>query len=63
MSYCSFENTAGDLADCIHALYEMDGSETLSHYESNGLNRILEYTNDILDLEMKIDNILSNEEN
>ena len=61
MSYCRFENTANDLGDCVRALLNNE-AEDLSHYESNGLARILEYANDIIDMEDYINDILDGNE-
>jgi len=48
MSYCRFENTARDLADCVRAIQggEMDD---LSTYERRGLNELLYYAGQIVD--------------
>ena len=61
MSYCRFENTANDLQDCVNALIKGE-TEDLSHYELNGLARILEYANDIIDMEEYINEILDGDE-
>ena len=61
MSYCRFENTARDLADCVTALINGD-AENLDHYELNGLAQILEYANDIIDMENYINEILDGNE-
>ena len=61
MSYCRFENTANDLADCVSALMRNE-AEDLNHYELNGLARILELANDILDMEDYINDILEDNE-
>jgi hypothetical protein len=61
MSYCRFENTARDLADCVNALINGD-AENLDHYELNGLAQILEYANDIIDMEEYINEILDGNE-
>ena len=60
MSYCRFENTANDLADCVCALMRNE-AEDLNHYELNGLERILELANDIVDMEDYINEILDTE--
>jgi len=39
MSYCRFENTASDLADCAE---HMDEMEELNKYETRGRDRIIE---------------------
>ena len=61
MSYCRFENTARDLGDCVRALMKGE-AEDLSHYELNGLAQILEYANDIIDMEDYINDILEDNE-
>ena len=61
MSYCRFENTANDLADCVSALMRNE-TEDLNHYELNGLARILEMANDIVDMEDYINDILDSNE-
>ena len=61
MSYCRVENTANDLADCVSALMRNE-TEDLNHYELNGLARILEYANDIVDMEDYINDILDENE-
>ena len=61
MSYCRFENTANDLADCVSALMRNE-VEDLNHYELNGLARILEMANDIVDMEDYINDILDSNE-
>ena len=61
MSYCRFENTARDLGDCVEALLKKE-AEDLSHYEINGLAKILEYANDIIDMEEYINDILEDNE-
>ncbi len=60
MSYCRFENTARDLGDCVSALMKGE-AEDLNHYELNGLAKILEYANDIIDNEDYINEILDGE--
>tara|TARA_S200002703_G_scaffold154527_1_gene157481 strand:+ start:392 stop:586 length:195 start_codon:yes stop_codon:yes gene_type:complete len=57
MSYCRFENTARDLGDCVRALLQGE-TEDLSHYELNGLAKILEYAHDIVESESYIYEIL-----
>ena len=61
MSYCRFENTARDLGECVEALLNKEAEE-LSHYELNGLALILEYANDIIDMEDYINDILEDNE-
>ena len=61
MSYCRFENTANDLGDCVSALMRNE-TEDLNHYELNGLARILEYANDIVNMEDYINEILDGNE-
>ncbi len=47
MSYCRFENTARDLADCVRAI---QGGETdgLSEYERKGLIELLFYAGQVV---------------
>ena len=61
MSYCRFENTANDLADCVSALMRNE-AEDLNHYELNGLARILELANDIVDMVYYLYDILDGNE-
>ncbi len=61
MSYCRFENTARDLGDCVRVLFNGE-VENLSHYELNGLALIVEYANDIIDMEDYINDILDGNE-
>ena len=57
MSYCRFENTARDLGDCVRALLQGE-AEDLNQYELDGLAKILEYANDIVESEGYIYEIL-----
>ena len=57
MSYCRFENTANDLADCVYALEDKD-VEDLSSYEIRGLKDLLEYAKHLLDHEDYIEEII-----
>lgn len=57
MSYCRFENTAGDLEDCLDAMRELlnnDGKDehgqTLSSYELRGMERIIEAAQEIVEI-------------
>ena len=57
MSYCRFENTARDLADCVEAIQNRE-TEDLSTYEIQGLNRLLAYAETIVHYEEDIREIL-----
>ena len=57
MSYCRFENTANDLADCISAI-ERGEIEDLNSYELNGLTRLLEMAEDIIQMEEEIKRVI-----
>ena len=57
MSYCRFENTANDLADCVSAIQRGDTQE-LNTYEVQGLRRLLDLCNDIIDEEEYIKEII-----
>ena len=62
MSYCRYENTSKDLHDVVKALMHSDGDEDLSHYEVTGLKLILELSQQIVNMEDKIENIIENSE-
>ena len=47
MSYCRFENTARDLADCLDALENGAHTKDLSSYEKRGLEDLLSYCDEI----------------
>ena len=57
MSYCRFENTTRDMADCLHAI-EYGETNELSTYEQNALEDFLSLAKDIVQLENEINNIL-----
>jgi len=48
MSYCRFENTARDLADCVNAIRRGEIHE-LNNYELNGLEDILDLAEEIVE--------------
>lgn len=51
MSYCQFENTANDLQQVYNTLLEGKGEDsTLSKYEKNGKEQLIQLCRDILDL-------------
>tara|TARA_R100000995_G_C3415704_1_gene91457 strand:+ start:255 stop:491 length:237 start_codon:yes stop_codon:yes gene_type:complete len=57
MSYCRFQNTAGDLGDCVDALenhWDMD----LSTDEINGLEDLLAYAQEIVYMEDTINEVI-----
>ena len=60
MSYCRYENTSHDMQDVVDTLYDSDVDEDLSSSERHGLETILELARDIIDMEDKINNIISN---
>ena len=62
MSYCRYENTSRDLADVVNALYDSDVDVDLDHYETRGLESILELSKEVVRMEDKINNILENQE-
>ncbi len=64
MSYCRFENTAGDLGDCIEAIHDWeDECKDLNSYEMNGLKDLLICAREIMELEDEIEDILEYNEN
>ena len=64
MSYCRFENTAGDLGDCIEAIRDWeDECKDLSDYEIRGLKDLLMGAREIIELEDDILDILEYNKN
>lgn len=61
MSYCRYENTSNDMQDVVDTLFDCDIDVNLSFSEQRGLDTILELAKDIVSMEDKIENILSNE--
>lgn len=59
MSYCRFENTARDLADCVEAINNGEIYELSSDYEVDGLRNLLRLAQDVLDNESYINNALN----
>lgn len=67
MSYCRFQNTAGDLADCVNAIEEIannggtdDYGDTLSHSEYRALVNIIELAGEILDVADEVIELIEN---
>ena len=64
MSYCRFENTAGDLGDCIDAIRDWeDECKDLSSYEMGALRDLLVLAREIIELEDDIFDILEYNKN
>ena len=61
MSYCRFENTARDLADCVSAVNRGEIKE-LNEYEIEGLLDILSLCNDMLENEDYIHETIEDDE-
>ena len=61
MSYCRFENTARDLADCVSAVNRGEIYE-LNEYEVQGLLNILSLCNDMLENEDYIHETIEDDE-
>lgn len=61
MSYCRFENTARDLADCVSAVNRGEIDE-LNEYEVQGLIDILSLCNDMLENEDYIHETIEDDE-
>lgn len=59
LSYCRFQNTARDLADCVEAI-ECDEIHDLDPQELNGLKKLLELSQDIVAYAHIIDEVLDN---
>ena len=51
MSYCRFQNTSMDLADCLDALENHWDMDDLSTDEINGLENLLADARNIVDME------------
>lgn len=49
MSYCRFENTANDLADCVSAINSGEVFDLSSDYEIDGLRKLLVYAQKVVD--------------
>lgn len=59
LSYCRFQNTARDLADCVEAI-ECDEIQGLDPRELNGLKKLLELSQDIVAYAHIIDEVVDN---
>lgn len=59
LSYCRFQNTARDLADCVEAI-ERDEIQGLDPQELNGLKKLLELSQDIVAYAHIIDEVVDN---
>ncbi len=57
MSYCRFENTTRDMADCLHAI-EYGETKDLSTYEQDALEDFLNLAKEIVSNENEINEIL-----
>ena len=57
MSYCRFQNTAGDLDDCVEAINN-GATRDLDRWEVGGLARILELCEQIMDDKDYIERII-----
>ena len=59
MSYCRFENTVGDLKDCIEAIHDWEEEcKDLNSYEMRALKDLLEQAREIVELEDDILDII-----
>mgnify|MGYP003127254127 CR=1 FL=1 len=61
MSYCRFENTAKDLADCVQAI-NMGQTDELNEYEIEGLKLLLNLCSEIVEEEDYIKEIIESYE-
>ena len=59
MSYCRFENTARDLADCVQAINNGEVYDLSSDYEVHGLKRLLSLAKDVVANESYIEDALN----
>ena len=62
MSYCRYENTSQDLQDVVNTLMFSDCGEDLNKHELTGLKLILELSQQVVNIEDKIENIIENNE-
>lgn len=62
MSYCRYENTSQDLQDVVNTLMFSDCDEDLNKHELTGLKLILELSQQVVNMEDKIENIIENNE-
>jgi len=58
MSYCRFQNTSMDLADCVEALENYWDMDDLSTDEINGLEDLLAYAQNIVHMEDTIHEVI-----
>ena len=58
MSYCRFENTARDLADCVNAINRGETDE-LNEYEIDGLKDLLDLAEKIIEDKEYIEEIIN----
>ncbi len=57
MSYCRFENTARDLRDCVNAIQNGE-TDDLSRYEIDGLKKLLDDAESIVNMKEEIEDII-----
>ena len=55
MSYCRFENTAGDLEDCVHAIENGEMTVEMSDYEVDALQDLLNHSLSIVAMRREIE--------
>ena len=58
MSYCRFENTADDLADCVNAIENGEMTVDMSDSEVDGLRDLLMHAKSIVCMEREIEQAL-----
>lgn len=47
MSYCRFQNTLGDLRDCVDALDQINGLDELSTEEAEAARRLIKLCREV----------------
>jgi len=63
MSYCRFENTAGDLQDCLEAIEDRKINDLGSQYEVDALEELLRLCEEVVSYKNEIeDAIVANNE-
>ncbi len=59
MSYCRFQNTVSDFADCLHAL-EDENFESLSKNERRAAKQLIDLARELIELEPEIEDFEEN---
>ena len=63
MSYCRFENTAGDLQDCLDAIQNGEINDLGSQYEVDALEELLDLCRNVVAYKDEIQDAIYNNNN